>query len=129
MRYIVAGELAGACSGFRGIGAQWANPANIADVAPACYQETASRLHDAQNNEWRQPARGRRDLSRAARQLAEPFQLGLLRITAGQKKDFELRLRDQWEGEVEVRRLPKVQRERSLEVAKQQGLFTSKGRT
>ena len=42
-------------------GAQWTNLANLANVALTCSQETAMRLHQAQNKEWQHLARDRRD--------------------------------------------------------------------
>ena len=114
MRCIVAGGLAGAPDSFRGIGAQWGNLANIANVAFTGNQETAASLHNAQimnGNSWRK----RTNLVTCVRRRKK-------------KKDFELRRQGRGKGKSKFKNFP---RREGTEVYRWSNArcFASKGRT
>ena len=101
LRCIAAGELAGARHEFGGIGPLLANLATVGSVAFASNQESAAKLREARNAEWRRLAIGRRDFSMVKRQLAEPYQLRTTRALAKQKKACGVRARKPVAGEQE----------------------------
>ena len=61
----------------------------MADMARSkTNQETAAKLIYEQNQEWRQLARGRRDINQIAVQLRQPNQLILPQVIGDPKKEF-----------------------------------------
>ena len=76
-----------------------ASLANVAFVASAGNQESAAKTHELQNAEWRQLARGRRDMSKVKQQLTEPYQPNIIRALAGRKKANGVHMRKPSAGE------------------------------
>ena len=67
------------------------NLANIALVGPTNNQEAAASLHVAQKMEWRQLARGRRDVSKVKQQPMAPYQPRIMCTVAEKRGAYELR--------------------------------------
>ena len=94
MRFVVAGELAGARGNLGGIGAQWGNLAQIAVAGLVRNQERAARVPEAQNLGWRRLARDRRGITKEAHQLPGPYQPRVMRVITGRRKDSDARIGD-----------------------------------
>ena len=92
MRFIIAGESAGAWGMFGGIGLKWANLHYVFAVGVTTNQATAARLMEARNAECQQTARGRRDPTQTETQLT------ILRATDGQRRDCNPRCADEHKG-------------------------------
>ena len=72
MRFVVAGILAGAWDVFSGIGAQRMKLAQIGLAGLNQNQATRARALGAQNTDWQQLARYRRDITKVAHRPSEP---------------------------------------------------------
>ena len=81
-RFILAGDLQGVRDIFGGIGAQRTNFAQIALAGLTRNQETTAAVLDARNADWQQLARDRRDITKVAHRLSEPYQPRIPRVVA-----------------------------------------------
>ena len=89
----VAGELAGPCWDFGGLGPLLTNLASIALVGLTNNREANARRREAQRMEWDQPAGERRDYSEVRLWPMEPYRPPVTRTAAGKRRAYELRLR------------------------------------
>ena len=64
--------MAGSWGRFGGLGAQLADLARVQEVALKRNQEGAAKLAQERNHEWRQPARGRRNIKQIGPRLEQP---------------------------------------------------------
>ena len=88
---MAAGALAGARDSFGAVGAEWTNLAQTALGGLTQSQETAARVLEAQNSDWRQLARDLRDISKAVRLQPGPYHSRVTLSAADQQEDGKAR--------------------------------------
>ena len=88
LRYIIAGELAGAWAEFGGLGAMLANLASVMELPVLQNMETACRFERAQNAAWTHLARERGSLQIIRDELVEVNRDRLEQVVNGQISEF-----------------------------------------
>ena len=81
-----------------GVGALWASPAQIALLAVTGSHGPSARKLEARGADWQQLARDRRDMAEVAHQPSEPYQQGIARLTASQRREFVVRAGERGHG-------------------------------